>query len=59
VLQLRTEDPNVWENLSPEQEKILTGNLKLATPYTVGFISLGPTGTRGFDFSLPFISRKD
>jgi len=51
VLQLQTEDPEVWTHLTPEQEKILAGSLKVGTPYYRGFQRV--TGGTGWDFDLP------
>ena len=57
VLQLQTEDPNVWEHLSPEQEAVLANNLKVATPYYPGFMDMNSSYYKYFsgdyNFSLP------
>ena len=54
ILQLQTDDPDVWDNLSAEQEQILVANRMVTTPSTSGFVPYNPSDLNGYDFSFPW-----
>lgn len=59
ILQIRTDDPFVWDNLSEEQVDILTRIKKVNTPYTSGFYTVYPSTSSGWDFNLPSTHLRD
>jgi len=61
ILQLQTEDPNVWEHPSVEQLQVLSSNLKVGTPYTSGFFSVESWMAKylGYNFDKPGVEGLD